>query len=106
MGFEIVHQLNIPLQPEVECSGLGLHVVLSLVAVPRAAAGEEAAAWRGFAPLPSRISVMPSCSSPGAAAQPLCPESLSEGGQISTCCHSLKSRSLLSLLGPWVMGDV
>lgn len=44
VGFEIVHQLNIPLQAEVECSGLDLHVVLSLVAVPRAAAGEEAAA--------------------------------------------------------------
>lgn len=52
MGFEIVHQLNIPLQAEVECSGLDLRVVLSLVAVPRAAAGEEAAAWRGFEPLP------------------------------------------------------
>lgn len=52
-GFEIVHELNVPLQPEVECSGLGLHIVLSLVAVPRAAAGEEAAASRGFAPLPS-----------------------------------------------------
>lgn len=52
MGFETVHQRNIPLQAEVECSGLGLHALLSLVAVPRAAAGEEAAAWRGFAPLP------------------------------------------------------
>lgn len=77
-----MHQLNIPLQPEVECGGLGLHVVLSLVAVPRAAAGEEAAAWRGFAPLPSRISVMPSRCSPGAAAQRLCPDtSLTEGDE-------------------------
>ena len=53
-GFELVHQLNIPLQPQVKYSGLGLNVVVSRVAVPRAPAGEEAADLIGFPPLPSK----------------------------------------------------
>lgn len=54
IGFELVHQLNIPLQPKVKYSGLDLNVVMSLVAVPCAPAGEEAADLTGFLALPSK----------------------------------------------------
>lgn len=54
IGFELVHQLNIPLQLKVKYSGLNFNVVMSLVAVPRASAGKEAADLTGFPPLPSK----------------------------------------------------
>lgn len=54
IGFELGHQLTSLLQPKVKYSGWALSALLSLVAGPRAPAGEEAADLTGFPPPPSK----------------------------------------------------
>lgn len=53
IGIEPACQGNLVLEPKVKRSGLGSSVAVSLVAGPRAPAGEEAADLTGFPPLPS-----------------------------------------------------
>lgn len=53
IGFEPARQVSAALEPKVKRGGSDSSVSVSLVAGPRAPAGEEAADLTGFPPLPS-----------------------------------------------------
>lgn len=82
---------------------------MSLVEVPRAPAGEEPADITGFPPLPIEDYCNAQAAIPLKQQTNHCPpKPLWDmcSSQISTQCLPFKSRSLLRLLGPWMVGRI